>query len=216
IGDLFLLHAYARIGPGRTLILFGFQPLFIGISSWYFFGQSLSGYRFLAIFFFALCLFLFSLEKFKSDGRWEVMGLLAALTGVICDNTGVLLTRWSFDEIQNLTPLQANFIRCGGAVLFYIFANPFLKTQLIHNFKKIKTFDRTKVIVASACGTFVSLILYLTAVRIGHLASVAAIGVVGPLFTTTVECIADRKLPNKYLWFALISFICGFTILIVV
>lgn len=214
VGDMFLLYAYARIGPGRTLILFGFQPLFIGISSWYFFGQSLSAYRFLAIFFFALCLFLFSLEKFKSNGRWEVIGLLAALVGVLCDNSGVLLTRWSFDEIKSLTPLQANFIRCGGALLFYFFASPFLKTKLVENFKKLKTLDRTKVLLASAGGTFVSLILYLTAVRIGHLASVAAIGVVGPLFTTTVECIADRRLPNKYLWLALASFLCGFAILI--
>lgn len=215
LGDLFLLHAYTHIGPGRTLMLFGFQPLFIGLSSWYFFGQGLEGYRFLAIFFFVGCLFLFSLEKFKAKGHWEIWGLLAALTGVICDNIGVLLTRWSFDEAQTMTPLQANFIRCGGGLLFYILANPFLKTKLIHHFKRIKAVDRFKVIAASAAGTFVSLLLYLTAVRIGHLASVAAIGVVGPLFSTIMECVLEKRMPSRYLWVALGCFFCGFFILVI-
>lgn len=214
VGDLFLLSAYSRIGPGRTLILFGFQPLFIGVSSWYFFGQDLNGYRLVAIVFFIFCLFLFSLEKFKEHGHWEVMGLLAALIGVICDNSGVVLSRWAFDEVTALTPLQANFIRCGGAFLFYCVANPLLKTRLIYNYQKLASVDRVKVILASAGGTFVSLLLYLTAVRIGHLASIAALGVVGPLFTMTVECIMDRRFPSAYLWFALLSFIGGFAILI--
>lgn len=214
IGDLFLLSAYSRIGPGRTLILFGFQPLFIGVSSWYFFQQELNGYRLLAILFFIFCLFLFSLEKFKESGHWELWGLLAALVGVVCDNSGVVLTRWSFDAVSALTPLQANFIRCGGAFIFYILASPILKTRLVHNYRNLKTVDRIKVVLASAGGTFVSLLLYLTAVRIGHLASIAAIGVVGPLFTMTVECVMDRRWPSAYLWFALVSFICGFSILV--
>jgi len=207
LGDLFLLHAFSHIGPGRTLMLFGFQPLFIGILSWYFLNQSLSAYRFLAILFFVICLFLFSLEKFKEKGHWEIIGLLAALAGVVCDNTGVLLTRWSFDEVKALAPIQANFIRCGGALLFYLLASPLLKPQLFMHFKRLKTWDRSKVILASGAGTFVSLMLYLTAVRIGHLASVAAIGVVGPLFTTTVECVVDRRFPSVYLWAALGCFL---------
>jgi drug/metabolite transporter (DMT)-like permease len=214
IGDLFLLRAYALIGPGRTLILFGFQPLFVGISSWYFLGQSLSVYRFVAILFFAFCLFLFSLEKFKSDGRWEIVGLLAALLGVICDNTGILLTRWAFDSVTTMEPLQANFVRCGGALAFYLLFSPFLKAQFVFHYKKLRTLDKTKVIIASAGGTFVSLVLYLTAIRIGHLASVAAVGVVGPLFTTSVECVIDKKWPSRYLWAALVSFLIGFGILI--
>lgn len=214
VGDLFLLSAYSRIGPGRTLILFGFQPLFIGVSSWYFFNQEMSGYRLLAILFFVFCLFLFSLEKFKEQGHWEITGLIAALVGVICDNSGVVLSRWSFDEVSELTPLQANFIRCGGAFLFYVVANPFLKTRLIHNYRLLAKVDRIKVILASAGGTFVSLLLYLTAVRIGHLASIAALGVVGPLFTMTVECLLGRRFPSRYLWLALLSFVGGFSILI--
>lgn len=216
LGDLFLLSAYARIGPGRTLMLFGFQPLFIGVASWYVFHQELNAYRLTAIVFFVMCLFLFSLERFKEHGKWEVLGLLAALTGVVCDDMGVLLSRWSFETVKELGPLQANVIRCGGALLFYIIANPFLKTRLIYHFKQLKTIDRTKVILASAGGTFVSLILYLTAIRVGHLASVAAVGVIGPLFTMTVECVLDKRWPSKYLWAALTSFLCGFYLLVVI
>jgi len=214
IGDLFLLQAYARIGAGRTLILFGFQPLFIGAAASYLFNQPFGIYRLVSIIFFLICLFLFSYEKFKEHGHWEIIGLVAALLGVMFDNTGVLLTRWAFDSQPQLLPLQANFIRCGGAILFFIFFSPFLKAQLFKRFKSLETKDRWYVTIAAAAGTYMSLMLYLNAIRIGHLASLSAIGVCGPLFSTSLECIVDRKWPSIYLWLSLLSFLIGFTILL--
>jgi drug/metabolite transporter (DMT)-like permease len=214
LGDLFLLSAFARMGAGRTLILFGFQPLILGVSSWYLFAQPLSLYKLIAVFFFLICLFLFSLEKFKEEGHWEIKGLIAALLGVMFDNSGILLTRWSFDSAPEMGVVQANFIRASGALLFYFTFNPFLKSGLIQHFKKLTQQQKIVITVASAAGTFVSLVLYLSAVRVAHLASLSAIGVFGPLYSTTLECVIAKKAPSRYLILALFSFLIGFVILL--
>jgi drug/metabolite transporter (DMT)-like permease len=214
LGDLFLLSAFARMGAGRTLILFGFQPMVLGISSWYLFNQPLSFYKLIAVLFFLLCLYLFSLEKFKEHGHWEIVGLLAALFGVLFDNSGILLTRWSFDSAPQMGVLQANFIRVVGALIFYITLNPYLKSGLIDRFKKLDRKQKWTITVASAAGTFVSLLLYLTAVRVAHLASLSAVGVIGPLYSTTLECWLQKRPPSLYLILAIISFVIGFLILL--
>jgi drug/metabolite transporter (DMT)-like permease len=215
IGDLFLLAAYARMGAGRTLILFGFQPLTLGVSSWYLFAQPLNSYKLVAVLFFLLCLYLFSLEKFKESGHWEVVGLLAALLGVVLDNSGILLTRWSFNTAPDMGVIQANFIRACGAVLFFITMSPMLKPRLVKSFISLKSQERLTIFIASIFGTIVSLVLYLSAVRVAHLASLSAVGVFGPLYSTSLECWLARKRPSRYLIYAMLSFIVGFAILLV-
>lgn len=214
LGDLFLLQAYARMGAGRTLVLFGFEPLFLGVASWYLFHQDFSMYRLISILFFLLCLFLFSLEKYKERGHWEIIGLLAALIGVLCDNAGVLLTRWAFESQHQLQPLQANFIRCAGSMVFFIFCSPFLKAQLFAQFRALNTKQRWIVTGAAIAGTYFSLLLYISAIRVGHLASIGALAVCGPIFATSLECIVYKKRPSIYLLLALLSFLTGFAILL--
>jgi len=214
IGDLFLLQAYARMGAARTLVLYGFQPLFLGVASYYLFHQDFNGYRLVAILFFMICLFLFSLEKFKEHGHWEVVGLIAALLGVLFDNIGVILTRWTFESVPELQPLYANLVRCAGALLFVMVASPWLKVGLVRNFRTLTGRDQWWATAAALTGAYLSLILYLTAIRIGHLASLAALGVFGPLFSTSLECIFERRWPSAYLWLALLSFLIGFTMIL--
>ena len=49
IGDLFLLDAFIRIGVSRTLMLYGFQPLLLGIGAALLFGQTFDTHRLVAI-----------------------------------------------------------------------------------------------------------------------------------------------------------------------
>ena len=51
IGDLFLLKAFAEIGASRTLLLFGFAPLFTGTIGAVFFDQTIDANKFYAIIF---------------------------------------------------------------------------------------------------------------------------------------------------------------------
>ena len=52
IGDYFLLRSFSVLGPGRTLMLFGFQPIFLGIMGKIFFDQEVELSKFFAILFF--------------------------------------------------------------------------------------------------------------------------------------------------------------------
>jgi drug/metabolite transporter (DMT)-like permease len=214
IGDVFLLNAYARMGAARTLILFGFQPFFIGIAAHFMFGQEISGMKMIAVIFFVGCLFTFSLEKFREAGHWELPGLAAALTGVIFDNCGLILSRWAFDQAQDMNAFQANFLRCSGALLFFAAFSFFRPLKLREGWTKLDKSSRRLAFLAVAMGTFLSLFLYLTAVKIGHLASLSALGVVGPILTSAMECTYYRKRPSSYLLTALILFVVGFSILI--
>jgi drug/metabolite transporter (DMT)-like permease len=207
IGDLFLLAAFARIGASRTLLLFGFQPVILGIGAALLFGQPLEGHQALAIFFFMLCLFILSFERYKIDGHWEIKGLLFALAGVLLDNSGILLTRWAFDHGSNLDPFQANFFRtCGALIFFGAFAliRPFSLTKPLI---AMRWKDRSLVTLAALGGTYLSLSLYLNALKVGHLASISAIVLTGPIFSATLECILQRKAPSRPL---ILAFGCLF------
>lgn len=214
VGDVFLLNAYARMGAARTLILYGFQPFFIGALSYLLFGQELAGQKMVAVIFFVGCLFTFSLEKFREAGHWEIPGLVAALTGVAFDNCGVILSRWSFDQVPSMTAFQANFLRCSGALIFFAVYTWIHPVKLKLGWQKLNLRGKQLAFVAAALGTFISLFLYLTAVKIGHLASISALGVIGPILTSAMECVYYKKAPSKYLMTAMALFLGGFSLLV--
>lgn len=213
IGDYFMLSAFQRIGPGRTLLLYGFEPVFVGTASYFLFGQSVSPYKFIAIIFLIGCLVTFSYEKFKESGRWELKGFLMVLTFIALDSIGLIMTRIGFDGNPNVDPIQGHFIRCMGAVFGFWIMGFFMPLNFIKVFKGMKLSARALIIIGAFFGTFLSLSLYFTAVKTGHLASVTSISITAPFFATLAECIYHKKLPSKYLIFALVQFVIGFYIL---
>jgi drug/metabolite transporter (DMT)-like permease len=213
IGDVCLFRAYSLIGAGRTLMLFGFQPLLLGSMGYVLFGQLVEAQRFLGIFFFVACLLIFSLESRRMRGHWEWKGLMWALIGVFFDAGGVLLTRGAFESSPALTSLEANLYRFAGALIgFVLIAKFFRPIRLIERFRSESSKNKSLLIFASLCGTTLSLGLYLVAIQTGHLATVSAIAITSPLFATLLECLVARKWPSIYLWVALLSFACGFWI----
>jgi drug/metabolite transporter (DMT)-like permease len=214
IGDLFLLSAFTRLGAGRTLILFGFQPLFIGIASYFLFAQPLNPLRLVAILFLVGCIVTFSLERYKIERQWELTGLFHALIGVTLDMAGVLLSRHAFDLSPQITPLEGNLYRVIGALMGFAAISLIRPIHLWDGIRRWEPKTRTLIITASFAGTFLSLFLYLTAVKIGHLASIAGVSITGPIFATSLECIIHRRAPSRYLLAAFVFFIAGFVILL--
>ncbi len=214
VADLFLLRSFAEIGASRALMLFGFSPLILGVASRILFNQDFAWFRVVAIFSLIGCLFTFSYEKYRERGRWEVRGLSFAVVGVLLDAVGTLLTRYGFDHAPAMHPLQAHMYRSLGAVLGFIGIGLFWKIDF---FVKMRNFSRATwilLLVGSFAGCFLSLALYLTAVQHGHLASISAISVTGPLFAAMVECALERKRPSRYLVVATLLFLTGFWILV--
>ncbi|MES2857158.1 MAG: DMT family transporter [Bdellovibrionota bacterium] len=214
IGDLFLLAAFSRLGAARTLILFGFQPLILGFAASYLFEQSMNPMRLIAVVFLIGCLFTFSLERYRQDKSWELRGLLYALIGVGLDSIGILLTRASFAASPMVTPFEANLWRCAGAVLGFILIATVKPIGFIEGFQRWPVKTRALLVVASLGGTFISLSLYLTAIKIGHLASISGIAITGPIFATALESIYHKRAPSKYLMVAFAFFAAGFYVLL--
>jgi drug/metabolite transporter (DMT)-like permease len=215
LGDLFLLSAFVRLGSSRSLMIFGFQPLFMGVASYFLFGQEVGPWRFLSLIFLVGCLFFFSLEKYKQEGHWEIRGLMFALIGMGFDTIGVLLSRWGFDASPAVPAMEGHFYRCFGAVLgFALMARFWKPLNLLAGFRRWNNKQRALIVCASWLGTLLSLYFYLTAVRVGHLASLAGIAVTGPLFASLLELIWKKERPSPYSLAALACFLTGFIILI--
>lgn len=215
VGDIFLLSAFTHLGSGRVLMIFGFQPLILGIASYFLFHESFEWHRLIAVFFFILCLLSFSLESFKERRDWQLRGISFALAGVFLDACGILMTKTAFETNADLSPFFANAIRSGSAALGFFILGLFLP-KLVHlkkPFLSLVARDRKMVVFASALGTFISLAFYLKAIQIGHLATISAIAGTSPLFATLFEISQGRKQMTKYLAVALISFVTGFAIL---
>ncbi|MCR9205434.1 MAG: DMT family transporter [Halobacteriovoraceae bacterium] len=214
-GDVFLLMAFKEMGPGRTFMLFAFQPLVIGTSAFLLFGQAIDTTRFWAIFFFILCILIFSLESFKRERHWGMKGILLALLGMIFDAAGVLITRKMFDSDASLSPLMTNFYRTNGA-LIYFFLFSLVKKDLFL-FKPLKALSSKGIFyvsLGSLFGTFISLSLFLKAMQTAHLASLSAVAITGTIFSALFECLWHKKLPSIYLVVAFISFMMGMKVLV--
>jgi drug/metabolite transporter (DMT)-like permease len=218
IGDIFLLKAFVLLGSGRTLMVFGFQPIFLGIASKYLFGQTFEPLRLLAVIFLILCLFSFSFESFKAKGHWEVKGILFALIGVALDGAGVLMTRAAFEMVPELSPFYANCIRAVAAAGAFVLMSfiPKVGLNLTEPFKTLLPLQRLWITVASFFGTFMSLSFYLIAVQNGHLASISAVAGTTPLFATLIETVLGKRKFSIYLAAGLLFFILGFAILTLV
>ncbi|MGB0453222.1 MAG: EamA family transporter [Bacteriovoracaceae bacterium] len=209
IGDIFLLKAFQHFGPGRTSIVFGFQPLIIGVLSFFLFGQAVSMNQMIAIAFFMGCLFVISFEQFKVNQSWEFKGLIAALIGVSMDACGIVVTRYAFDLDPRLSSLEGNFYRCLGALFAFVIISRFVSLELGKKFKKLSSRQKSMVVIGSLLGTFISLGLYLNAVQTGHLASIAGIAITGSLFSNSVECLAEKKWPSVHLLISFALFLIG-------
>tara|TARA_R110002072_G_scaffold276051_1_gene437306 strand:+ start:32287 stop:33168 length:882 start_codon:yes stop_codon:yes gene_type:complete len=215
LGDIFLLKSFSDLGPGRTLMIFGFQPLILSSAGFIFFNQDMDSSKFWAILFFIICLFIFSLEKFKEDKHWNLKGSLLALAGMILDAVGIIITRSVFDKNPEFSPMEGNIFRCIGAIALFILMTYFYRPlNLIGTLKRLTSRDKLYIILGSVLGTFLSLGFYLNALKLAHLGSLSGIAITGTIFASMFECIHNKKLPSRYLMGAFISFMLGMKFLL--
>lgn len=209
IGDLFLIQSFSVIGPGRTMLLFGFQPVVVGLISFIVFDQVVQTNKLLGIFFFILCLFTFSYESFKQKGRWEIHGLIYACLGMFIDGVGIIITRLAFDMNSTITGFEGNFYRCIGAIFCYILISRFKRIDFVPKFTTLRTHSKLMVIIGAVFGTFLSLAFYLEAIKTAHLATVSGIAITSVIFSSLFEAIWEKKLPSIYLLISFVFFSCG-------
>lgn len=214
LGDVFLVTAMARMGPGRTLMLFAFQPVILGALAQAFLGQTLEPRQCYAIVFFMLCLATVSDEARRRHGHWDALALGAAGAGMLIDAGGIMLTRSVFDAVPALTALEGNFYRCLGALGFfglYSLARP------LHFGRHLASLGRrelTLVTAGSLVGCYASLFFYLAAIKTGRLAAVSGVAITGTAFASALECIVERRRPSAHLLAAFGLFAAGMAVLV--
>ena len=210
IGDTFLLKSFMTIGSGRTLVLFGFQPIILGGLSYLLLGQSLGEGKFIGILFCIACVVVLSLEGKKTTGSWEVKGILFAFFGMLLDASGLIITRYAFDVDPSLSATQSNIVRILGAfIIYFLLSLKRNRTRFVTGFYNLPKNDKVLVTLASTLGTFISLSLYLKAIQLGNLAVISGVSITGPVFSSLFECIHYKKLPSRYLTAALSLFGVG-------
>ena len=214
IGDIFLLKAFSLMGPGRTLLIFGFQPLIIGTLSYFILDQSIDSRKFWAIFFCILCLGIMSLESYKKSGHWELKGIAMALVGMSLDSCGVIITRYTFDHNPGMDSMEGNFYRTMGALLVFMLLSTFHPFAFVQSFKSLGLKARTFLIGGSLLGTFCSLGFYLKAMQSAHLASLAGLSITGIMFASLFECLIEKRAFSRYLFGAFLCSLCGMKIML--
>lgn len=214
IGDYFLFRGFQRIGSARTLLIFSFSPVFLTIEGFLLFHQPLNIGQAVAIFLMMACVWTISFEKFRSEGHWEWTGILFAFLGVMLDNAGVVLSRQGFDLSPGTTAFTANVIRAFGSVLpLWIWAH-FAREKVFRRFGLLPVKDRALVVFSAFMGSFLSLSLWLTALKIGELGGLAGVGSFNPIAASLWEWMLLRRRPSAYLIVALSLFLLGFFVLL--
>lgn len=213
IGDMFLFKSFTTLGPGRTLILFSFHPLFTGVASYFLFGQGLNIQQFLAILTMVGCLYILGKENMDKNKSWAIGPLLIALLAIILDATGVIFTRLAFEQDPNIHTSMANLIRAASCTVVFTLWTSYRPIKLVSKFKAMSPKYKTAITVGTIFGTFISLLLHLNALKYGHLATISAIAATGPIWAAGFEFAFFKQKPSKYLYATFGLFALGMLLL---
>ena len=213
-GDIFLFRSFATLGAGRSLVLFSFQPLMLGIYGYFFLGQFFSPNQTLAVVCMIICIFIFMLERSKSTGSWDLKSFMWAFLGITLDAIGIMLTRSAYENEPALETFQVNVIRCVGALIGFFLISPKSYGVVFSDFKALRKREMSLLLASGFFGCFLSLTMYLAALKYAHVGTLTSIAITGPVWVSILECLYYRRWPNFYLLGAFSFFLTGFYLMV--
>lgn len=214
-GDIFLFRSFATLGTGRSLVLFSFQPLMVGLYGYFFLSQIFTTNQTLAVFCMMICIYIFMFERNKMTGSWDFKSFMWAFLGITLDAIGMMLTRSAYEYTPAVDTFQVNVIRCLGALTGFLLLSPRSYLVVARDFWDLKQKEKLLLIGASICGCFIALALHLKALKYAHVGTLTAISITGPVWVSLLESLYHRKLPNSYLLGAFAFFIAGFYLMVI-
>lgn len=215
IGDIFLFRAFATLGAGRSLVLYSFQPLMLGIYGYFFLNQIFSLNQTFAVICMIICIFIFMLERNKMTGSWDMKSFVWAFLGITLDAFGVMLTRSAYEAEPTLETFQVNVIRCLGALIGFLLISPKSYIGVFKDMLALRKREQSLVVGAAIGGCFLSLTMYLAALKYAHVGTLTSITITGPVWVSILECIYYKRWPNKFLVGAFAFFLVGFYLMLV-
>ncbi len=215
VGDIFLFKAFTTLGPARSLVLYSFQPLMLGIYGYFFLGQFFSLNQTLAVICMIVCIFIFMLERNKTTGSWDPKSFVWAFLGITLDAIGVMMTREAYELNSGLETFQVNVIRCIGALVGFFLISPKSYLTVATDVWNLRKREISLLLGSAICGCFISLTLYLAALKYAHVGTLTAIAITGPVWVSLLECLYHKRWPNFYLVGAFIFFLTGFYLMVI-
>lgn len=214
-GDVFLFRAFTTIGAARSLVLYSFQPLMLGLYGYFFLGQLFTLNQTFAVICMIVCIFIFMLERNKLTGSWDLTSFIWAFLGITLDAVGVMLIREAYELNPSLETFQVNVLRCFGALAGFLMINPRSYLKVASDVWAMRKREISLLAGASFCGCFLSLTLYLAAVKYAHVGTLTAISITGPVWVSLLESLYHRKMPGLYLIVAFMFFLTGFYLMLI-
>lgn len=214
MGDILLFRAYATLGAARSLVLFSFQPLLLGIYGFIFLEQTFSLNQTIAVMCMMVCVYVFMMERKGLTGSWDARSFLWAFGAICLDGFGVMLTRSAYEMTPGLETYEVNIVRCFGALCGFFLIKPSSYQIIYKDLRKLSLKENTMVIGAGIGGCFIALALYLAALKHAHVGTLTAISITGPVWVSLLECLYHRRLPNRFLSVAFIFFLAGFYLMV--
>ena len=215
LGDVFLFRSFTTLGPARSLVLFSFQPLMLGIYGYFFLDQIFTLNQTIAVICMVICIFIFMLERNKLTGSWDISSFIWAFLGISLDAIGVMMTREAYEINSGLETFQVNFIRCIGAIIGFMMMSPKSYLKIATDVWSLRKREISLLFGASFCGCFLSLTMYLAAVKFAHIGTLTAISITGPVWVSLLECLYHKRLPSMFLVSAFLFFIAGFYLMLI-
>jgi drug/metabolite transporter (DMT)-like permease len=215
LGDIFLFRAFTTLGPARSLVLYSFQPLMLGLYGYFFLHQVFTTNQTIAVICMVICIFIFMLERNKTTGSWDLKSFIWAFLGISLDAFGVMLTRQAYESNVELQTFQVNVIRCVGALCGFLLISPKSYINVARDFVGLKKREMSLLLGSAIGGCFLSLTMYLAALKYAHVGTLTAIAITGPIWVSLLECLYFRRLPNLYLVGAFCFFLTGFYLMVI-
>lgn len=214
VGDIFVFRAFTTLGPARSLILYSFQPLLVGVYGYFFLGQVFTSNQTIAVICMMICVFIFMLERNKTTGSWDIRSFIWAGLGISLDAISIMLSREAYEVAPNLEAFQTNFIRCIGAIIAFILISPKSYQVITNDLKVLPKKEISLISGAAFCGCFLSLSMYMTALKFAHVGTLTSISITGPVWVSLLESLYHRKMPNIFLLGAFSFFLFGFYLMV--
>lgn len=214
VGDIFVFRAFTTLGPARSLILYSFQPLLVGVYGYFFLGQVFTSNQTIAVICMMICVFIFMLERNKTTGSWDIRSFVWAGLGISLDAISIMLSREAYEVAPNLEAFQTNFIRCIGAIIAFILISPKSYQVITNDLKVLSKKEISLISGAAFCGCFLSLSMYMTALKFAHVGTLTSISITGPVWVSLLESLYHRKMPNIFLLGAFSFFLFGFYLMV--
>lgn len=215
LGDVFLFRAFTTLGPARSLVLYSFQPLMLGLYGYFFLQQIFTVNQTIAVICMVICIFIFMLERNKTTGSWDMKSFIWAFLGISLDAIGVMLTREAYESNVELQTFQVNVMRCIGALCGFLMISPKSYITVAQDLVKLRKREISLVLGSAICGCFLSLTMYLAALKYAHVGTLTAIAITGPVWVSLLECLYHKRLPNIYLVMAFCFFLTGFYLMVI-